>query len=106
MKGKSRELFQGAWSHSAHQWFEESHRNDNIYKTGVSTEHSPARIVCARNSPLELYVPEIHITQKCPCNIRTAIFHGCKNDNFQMTIFDIFLFAQNIDCGYTLEPPQ
>ena len=37
----------------------------------------------------------------------TAIFHGSKNDNFQMKIFDIFLiFAQNIDCGYTLEPPQ
>ena len=37
----------------------------------------------------------------------TAIFHGCKNDNFQMKIFDIFLiFAQNIDCRYTLEPPQ
>ena len=37
----------------------------------------------------------------------TAIFHGCKNDNFQMKNFDIFLiFAQNIDCGYTLETPQ
>ena len=37
----------------------------------------------------------------------TAIFHGCKNFNFQMKIFHIFLiFAQNIDCGYTLEPPQ
>ena len=37
----------------------------------------------------------------------TAIFHGCKNDNFQMKCFDIFLiFAQNKDCGYTLEPPQ
>ena len=37
----------------------------------------------------------------------TAIFHGCKNDNFQMKFFDIFhIFAQNIDCGYTLEPPQ
>ena len=37
----------------------------------------------------------------------TAIFHGCKNDNFQMKKFDIFLiFAQNIHCGYTLEPPQ
>ena len=37
----------------------------------------------------------------------TAIFHGCKNANFQMKFFDIFLiFAQNIDCGYTLEPPQ
>ena len=31
----------------------------------------------------------------------TAIFHCCKNKK------NIFLiFAQNIDCGYTLEPPQ
>ena len=37
----------------------------------------------------------------------TAIFHGCKNDNFQMKKCDNFLiFAQNIDCGYTLEPPH
>ena len=37
----------------------------------------------------------------------TAIFHGCKNVHFQMKNCDIFLiFAQNIDCGYTLEPPQ
>ena len=37
----------------------------------------------------------------------TAIFHGCKNVNFQMKKYNIFLiFAQNIDCGYTLEPPH
>ena len=37
----------------------------------------------------------------------TAIFHGCKNVNFQMKTYNIFLiFAQNIDCGYTLEPPN
>ena len=37
----------------------------------------------------------------------TAIFHGCKNDNFRLNVFDFFhIFAQNIDCGYTLEPPQ
>ena len=34
-------------------------------------------------------------------------FHNCKNDNFQLKVFDIFLiFDQNIDCGYTLEPPR
>ena len=34
-----------------------------------------------------------------------GIFHGCKNDNFQMKDFKFFLiFAQNIDCVYTLEP--
>ena len=37
----------------------------------------------------------------------TAIFHGCKNVYFQMKFSNFFLiFAQNIDCGYTLEPPQ
>ena len=36
-----------------------------------------------------------------------AIFRGCKNYNFQMKKCYIFLiFAQNIDCGYTLEPPH
>ena len=31
---------------------------------------------------------------------------GCKNENFYWKKIDIFLiFAQNIDCGYTLEPP-
>ena len=34
-------------------------------------------------------------------------FFRSKIDNFQRNIFDIFLiFAQNIDCGYTLEPPR
>ena len=37
----------------------------------------------------------------------TAIFHGCKNGNFQMKKCEIFLiFAQNIDREYTLEPPH
>ena len=32
---------------------------------------------------------------------------GCKNENFHWKNVDIFLiFAQNIDCGYTLEPPM
>ena len=37
----------------------------------------------------------------------TAIFHGYKNNEFQMKNCVIFLiFAQNIDRGYTLEPPR
>ena len=36
----------------------------------------------------------------------TEIFKAVKNENFQKKNFDIFpIFAQNIDCGYTLEPP-
>ena len=34
-------------------------------------------------------------------------FFGFKNENFHRKKFDIFLIsAQNIDCGYTLEPPR
>ena len=39
----------------------------------------------------------------------TEKFFCCKNENenFQQKNVDIFLiFAQNIDCGYTLEPPR
>ena len=36
----------------------------------------------------------------------TAIFTAVKYDNCQLKNPDIFLsFAQNIDCGYTVEPP-
>ena len=36
----------------------------------------------------------------------TGIFKVVKNENFQYKNSDIFLiFAQNLDCGYTLEPP-
>ena len=35
---------------------------------------------------------------------KTGIFSALKFENFQLKNFDIFLiFAQNIDCGYTLE---
>ena len=37
----------------------------------------------------------------------TAIFHSCKNDNFQLIFLTIFIFLlKKIDRGYTLEPPQ
>ena len=38
---------------------------------------------------------------------QTDIFLALKMENFQRKKFDIFLiFAQNIDYGYTLEPPR
>ena len=37
----------------------------------------------------------------------TETFSAVKVENFHQEYFDIFLiFAQNRDCGYTLEPPQ
>ena len=36
----------------------------------------------------------------------TAIFHGCKKIFSDEKMLFFLIFAQNIDCGYTLEPPQ
>ena len=45
-------------------------------------------------------VEEEHITQTCLCNI-LQYFMAVK-----MVIFQMKVFAQNVDCGYTLEPPH
>ena len=76
-------------------------------KTGKISEFSTR---CARKSLLKrveipIWCGRIHY-EKTPMQ-HTAIFHGCKNDNFQLKFSDYFhIFAQSIDCGYTLEPPQ
>ena len=36
----------------------------------------------------------------------TEIFYVVKNENFQLKIYIFLIFAQNIDFGYTLEPPR
>ena len=46
------------------------------------------------------------ITKTCPCNIQ-RFFSAIKNENFIRKMLSILLsFAQNIDYGYTLEPPR
>ena len=47
-----------------------------------------------------------HHYENTPIQIYWEFYHQ-KNENFQMKISDIFhISAQNIDCGYSLEPPQ
>ena len=51
--------------------------------------------------PIRIYMHYVNTSMQY-----TAIFHGFKNDNFQMKKVDNFLiFSPNIDRGYTLEPP-
>ena len=46
------------------------------------------------------------ITKTCPCNLLQFIT-TVKKDDLHIKNGEVFLiFAQNIDCGYTLEPPQ
>ena len=48
----------------------------------------------------------LHIAQTCTCNI-LQYFTAVKMVIFRLKKCDIFLvFAQNIDRGYTLEPPH
>ena len=52
------------------------------------------------------YNPYLDITQNMPLHC-AEIFKCYKNDDFAMKTIDSFLiFAQNMDCGYTLEPPH
>ena len=49
----------------------------------------------------------LHITKTLPCMYYIDFSIVVKIENFLQKIFDIFLiFAQNINCGYTLEPPR
>ena len=42
----------------------------------------------------------------CPCNIQ-RFFSAVKIENFiTKKIYMFYIYAQNIDRGYTLEPPQ
>ena len=61
---------------------------------------------CKRMSNYPEVVVELLHYENIPMQY-LVYFHGCKIDNFQMKNCDIFLiFAKNIDCGCTLEPPH
>ena len=48
----------------------------------------------------------LFMTKTRPCNIQ-IFFSSLKKQNFIGNFFIFFLiFAPNIDCGYTLEPPR
>ena len=50
---------------------------------------------------------EVNSTLRKHAHVIYRKFHGFKKDDFQKKNCDIFLiFAQNIDCRYTLEPPH
>ena len=59
--------------------------------------------ILTTNSEIMKFVD--NITKTFPCNIDN--FLGAKNENFIRKKIDICnIFAQNIDCGCKLEPPQ
>ena len=79
-----------------------------------------AQIICDCKRHVAVLSKLVDFIHKRPCRIMVCMYHyenlpmqytekffGCKNEIFQWTNFNIFLiFAQNIDCGYTLEPPR
>ena len=79
----------------------------NVWRAfGVSHQYLAADKFQAVEIPAIIFFFSNYITKTCPC-FKHQIFHGCKKDDFQMKTFDMFIiFAQNTDCGYTLDPPQ
>ena len=43
------------------------------------------------------------IRKTCPCN---KLLFSCENENINRKFDTLNILAQNIDCGYTLEPPR
>ena len=58
-----------------------------------------------KNNKKTTYAESLHY-ENAPIQIYRK-FHLQKTENFQIKISDIFhISAQNIDCGYSLEPPR
>ena len=50
---------------------------------------------------------QLDIRKTCPCNIYPLILHFYTEKLGYARVYLFFLFLlQNIDCGYSLEPPQ
>ena len=80
-------------------------RSKNINKLKIRT-FLLAWLEPHRNKSTLMSQISLGITQTRPCNIQ-QYFMAVKNVNFQIIfLIFFFIFAQNIDCGYTLEPPQ
>ena len=54
------------------------------------------------------FIPSFElITKTCRCNIQRFLCRKNQVENFIENVLIFFLiFAPNIDCGYTLEPPR
>ena len=49
---------------------------------------------------------KLHLKKSCSCKKKQRIFSAAKVKNFirKFIIYSFLIFAQNIDCEYTLEP--
>ena len=84
-------------------------RYGNVIQTGtLATSEGPDRTLCITASEQGL-----HCLQKAQQSVQKHAYSNIlrilppKTENFQMKISDIFhISAQNIGCGYSLEPSQ
>ena len=69
----------------------------------MATSVDPNEMAHCETFHLELYC--LPLRKHASSNILKILLP--KNENFQIKFFDIFhIYAQNIDCGYALEPPR
>ena len=72
---------------------------------GVHTTAGTTGIMFGRNFPPLVRCSAVALRKHAYSNILKIL--PSKNDNFQIRNSNIFhISAQNIDCGYSLEPPR
>ena len=87
-------MYSDTWSHYTNAW--SHYKNAWSHCTNAWSHYKNAK---------DAAILKLHYENMPMQN--TEIFKVVKNENFHQKNFDIFLiFAQNIDCGYTLEPPR
>ena len=73
---------------------------------GLNQERRHYKKRCNEHNYMSLVVRK-PVSLRKHIHVISAIFHGYKKGNFGLKIVIYFLFfAQNIDCGYGLEPPR
>ena len=87
--------------------------NVNNHSTIESNIHSNAEQSTSLNHMLPPYTcnslsaDSVHITKTCPCNVYPLKLHFYIAKLGYVGVYLFFLFLlQNIDCGYSLEPPR
>ena len=96
-------------------WLRHSHRNLNVQNSfflkSVESIMVPCEVSLTQDDVTQPMYCFITLMQCChyentPIQIHWEFYHK-KNENFQIKKSDIFhVFAQNIDCGHSLEPPR
>ena len=77
-----------------------------VYEASMMKGDSNLLLGCIVRKSVARIIDHLDPSRKLDHAIYRDFFHLKKIENFIRKILIFFFFAQNIDCGYTLEPPR